>query len=116
METLRIEQFREAVEQVIASGLTSHAPLGSSGRDIKLQGERDPYISRISEVSIRLHNSQVELLCTNCRGSFLYYGKWHKNLGVNFITKEHFRVYKKLIKSIGLHNVKSLDKNETPCQ
>ncbi|MEE1897101.1 hypothetical protein V1389_02060 [Flavobacterium rakeshii] len=100
---LTLEQFKSAVKTVIENGLTSHAPLGSSGKHIILQGDFDPTVSRISQVSIRLHNTEVELLCTNKIGVFLYYGKYNKGLGVDFIAREHFRVYEMLKAAIDSH-------------
>ena len=41
-------------------------------------------------------NGDVELLITNKKGDFLFYGRYQLHLGIDFITSEYFRIFKKI--------------------
>lgn len=102
LEDLKVEHFIKAVKAVTEKGLTSFAPLGASGDDILLSGKKQG--GRESSVSIRLHSSGVELLCTNKQGDFLFYGKYHSKLGADFIGREHFRTFELIKQLIPTHS------------
>lgn len=88
------KDFKEGILKCIKGGTTSVAPLGSSGLDIHLHGSSNKKTSRVSQVSVRLHNKDVTLLLTDTEGNFLFYGHYHLCHGVDFIAKEYFQIFK----------------------
>lgn len=88
----------KAIEQVQEVGLTSHAPLGSSGKTLIIfDRKKSKNDGRVSQISVRLYNHSTELLITNRHGSFLFYGKFDNDLGIQFIAQQFFLI----IDSIG---------------
>lgn len=87
IQDITIDVIKQAVEKVTNRGLYNHALLGSAGDRIIIYSEQENNThSRPSQISIRLHSSGVELLVTNRNGDFLFYGKFHPNLGSDFIA------------------------------
>jgi len=76
-------ELKKAIEKTVGNGYVNKAPLGSSGQTVLVYGEKE----RRSSISVRLHSSGVELLICNSSGNFLFYGKYHEKLGVEFISK-----------------------------
>lgn len=109
---LVLEHFKSAISAVIDIGLINYAPMGASGNHIVLSRGECGSGERVSQVSIRLHNSQVDLLVTNACGDFLYYGKWHKRLGVDFISKQHYEVWCILKEKLLQDSVQAFEKVE----
>lgn len=83
--------FKKAIELTKQNGI-----LGSSGTTAILFKKIDYDISRPSQVSVRLYNSDVELLITNANGEFIFYGRYNYKLGVDFIANEYFKIFKKI--------------------
>lgn len=81
--SLRVNDLREVDEKLILKGIRharlggiiSRAPLGCSGATVMLFGN-----DRKNEVSLRLYNSNVELLVTCDQGSFLFYGRFKNDI------------------------------------
>ena len=101
LSEITLEVFKEALQACLDAGLTNHAPLGSSGEHLQLYSRYNPSkspigVSRDRELSIRLHNGTLELLLTDRYGRFMFYGKYSKILGIEFIAKEFYRVFKEL--------------------
>ena len=95
MNKLRATKFKAACIHVLSAGITKTALLGASGDKVVLSGTSKG--DRSSCVSIRLHNSHIELLITDVSGNFLCYNKYHKNLGVDFIARTHYQTYLTLV-------------------
>lgn len=88
IQDITLEVLKQAVAKATNEGFKNHAPLGASGDRIILYHEKENNThSRPSQISVRLHSSGVELLVTNRNGDFLFYGKFHPDLGGNYIAK-----------------------------
>lgn len=89
--------FREGINWCLSKGLSSHAPLGSSGSDFILyerpRDKEEKNRNRSSQVSLRLYNKVVELLLTDIDGYFLFYGRIHLAHGINSVAKEYYRLF-----------------------
>jgi hypothetical protein len=88
--------FQDVISECLNEGLTSFAPLGASSDDFILYTCFNKDVSRVNrdrQLSVRLHNSQLEMLLTDRNGRFMAHIKFHKSLGVEFIAKEFFRVF-----------------------
>lgn len=93
------EKFKTAIQRVVGEGFTSFAKYGASGETILLYGKEE----RRSSISVRLHSAGVELLVCNKVGAFLFYGKFYKELGSDFIAK----MFKQIVDSIGYGQILS---------
>lgn len=117
IKQLRKKDFKDAIDIALNGGHTSVAPLGMSGDTILLHnlGEKksNGCYERVQQVSIRLYCGDPELLITNNKGSFLFYGRYDIRMGRDFILKEYYRIFKLLRKQIPLeHKEKDLTINE----
>lgn len=100
LNKITLQIMKKAIELTLHIGTTHKALLGSSGDTIILyQGFSEGDVSRPSQVSVRKYNDDVELLITNGSGEFLFYGKYAVDLGVDFITREYLRIFKKIGKT-----------------
>jgi len=95
---LQINDFQNAILAAYKSGVTSKAPLGWSSDTIVLHGQAEP--SRISLVSIRNYCGDAELLITDKKGNFLFYGRLDINLGVRRISLNYYDIFNSVYKHI----------------
>jgi len=72
--------IEEAAFLAFYGGIEHRAPLGHSGPTIFLYGA-----SRVSQVSLRNHSGNIEMLITDTKGNFLFYGKLHAGLPLETI-------------------------------
>lgn len=96
VEEITLDLIKSAVHEVMWVGLTDYAPMGASGDTMYLLKKEPGQVSRDRQLSIRLHNSQIELLLTNYLGEFIYYGKYYTALGAEFISQEFYQTFLKL--------------------
>ena len=94
------DTFKEAIFLAYAGGITSVAPLGHSGDTVILHGEKTMEVSRVSQVSIRNYCGDVELLITDTKGHFLFYGRYRIDLGLDFVVEEYWSMFNKVKDSI----------------
>jgi hypothetical protein len=94
LDKITKKNFRAGIIHCIKGGLTSHAMLGSSGETYIMNGSKSSDVSRISQVSLRLYNKDVELLLTDTKGDFLFCGRYHLSHGIDFLTNEYYRIFK----------------------
>jgi len=85
--------FKDAIFLAYKDGITSIAPLGFSGSTIILHGKSDEITSRISQVSIRNYCGSVELLITDKKGSFLFYGRYDIGMGLDFVLEQYWQIF-----------------------
>lgn len=90
--------FKEAIFLSYKNGCTSSAPLGWSGDNIVLFGTEEN--GRRSLVSIRNYCGDAELLITDVKGNFLFYGRFDVNLGLEFLADQYYRIFRKVKKEI----------------
>lgn len=91
------ELLKKAILLTLEIGTTRRAPLGSSGDTIILYDKISEWdVSRCSQISVRKYNGDVELLITNKKGAFLFHGSYQLHLGIDFITSEYYRIFKKI--------------------
>lgn len=88
--------FKEALFLCYKNGVTSIAPLGFSGDTVILHGSKNAITSRVSQVSIRNYCNDAELLITDAKGNFLFYGRFDINLGVEFVINQYWAIFKKV--------------------
>lgn len=101
LSDIDLNLFQEVLTECLSQGHSGFAPLGASGDDFILYTQYNPSekpsrVTRDRQLSIRLHNSTPEMLITDRDGRFIFYGKFHKTLGVEFISNEFFRLFKEL--------------------
>lgn len=94
--------FKEALFLCYKDGITSIAPLGFSGDTIILHGSKNLSTSRVSQVSIRNYSNDAELLITDAKGNFLFYGRFDINLGVEFVINQYWAIFNKVKDKIGI--------------
>lgn len=85
------QDFKNAIYLCYKDGITSIAPLGFSGDTIVLFGTEKN--GRESLVSVRNYSGNAELLITDRKGSFLFYGRYDINLGVEFIAAQYWNIF-----------------------
>jgi len=101
------ELFKEAVFLSYKDGITSLAPFGFSGDDILLFGsEKD---GRKSVVSVRNYSGSTELLITDLKGRFLFYGRYLIDLGIDFVTDQYWNIFQLLKNKIEIEVEKISD-------
>lgn len=94
--------FREAILLAYSGGITSIAPLGQSGDTIILfdfPNKQERYgrpVGRPSQISVRNYCGDAELLITDAGGDFLFYGRFHINLGFDFVVDEYYRIFEQV--------------------
>jgi hypothetical protein len=97
MKVLTINDFTEAVKQIIGAEITTIAPLGASSDDVVLSGtRRNEKGNRESLVSLRKYCSEAELLITDKNGRFLTYQKYGTVLGVEYISQKFYAAWQEL--------------------
>ncbi|MDQ0062359.1 hypothetical protein [Paenibacillus harenae] len=97
MKQLTITDFVNGVEVITGGRITSVAPLGYSGNDLVLDGQRrNESGKRESLVSLRRYCDTAELLITDKEGRFLTYQKYHFVLGTPFIAHKFFEAWNEL--------------------
>lgn len=94
LDEITLETFREAIFLCYKDGITSVAPLGFSG-DTVLVYAKDG-VPRQSQISIRNYSNDAELLITDLKGGFVFYGRLSVSLGLEFIAFEYFRIFRKV--------------------
>lgn len=94
LDEINIDSFKEAIFLCYKDGITSVAPLGISGDTILLHATNGE--SRRSEVSIRNYCGDAELLITDAKGNFIFYGRFHCSVGVESLAFEYFRIFTKV--------------------
>ncbi len=85
------ELFKKAIMLCYNGGITTVAPLGFSGDTILLFGTVQD--GRRSVVSIRNYCNDAEQLSTDAYGHFLFYGRFHISLGVDFVTEQYWNIF-----------------------
>lgn len=103
LDAVTPDLFREAILLAYSGGITSIAPLGRSGDTIILydapKGKKYPdgnIVTRPSQISVRNYCGDAELLITDEMGNFLFYGRYHINLGFDFVVDEYYRIFEKV--------------------
>lgn len=86
-----LQLFKDAYFLAYKDGITSCAPLGFSGDTILLFGDEKG--GRKSVVSLRNYGNDIELLITDLGGSFIFHGRYHVSMGVEFIVHEYFKIF-----------------------
>ena len=84
--------FKKAIFECYRKGITSTAPLGWSGDNILLYGNEEGH--RVSVISIRNYCGSAELLITDKKGHFLFYGRYDVNLGLEFIAEQYYQIFR----------------------
>jgi hypothetical protein len=94
VDQITVELLKAVIAEAHIAGHSSFAPLGCSGQTYiihQLEGEHKSI--RSSQISLRKHSGNVELLITNKQGVFLFHGKYDTELyGFEFIANEYFRM------------------------
>lgn len=88
------DSFKEAIFLCYKDGITARAPLGFSGDSIMLFGNETP--DRVSVVSIRNYSGDAELLITDKKGRFLFYGRFDVDMGLDFVADMYWKIFNKL--------------------
>lgn len=88
IDSVTLDSFKEAIYTAYKGGITSVAPLGFSGDTIFIFGG-----SRKCEVSIRNYGNDAELLITDPAGNFLFYGRYHISLGIDFVCDQYYNIF-----------------------
>jgi hypothetical protein len=91
LSEIKKENFKQAIYYCYKDGITTLAPLGFSGDNILLFGEEQG--GRKSVVSIRNYSGNAELLITDKKGNFLFYGRYDVNIGVDFIADQYWKIF-----------------------
>lgn len=103
--------MKQAFWLALRDGVTIVAPLGFSGDTIMLFG--DEYNQdrghRQSSVSFRMYCENVEMLITDIKGNFLFYGRYRKEIGVEVVLEEYWRMFN-LVKPFILRELPSVEK------
>ena len=92
LNKITYELFQKAIFLSYRDGITTMAPLGFSGDDIVIYGESGEG-GRKSIVSIRNYCGSAELLITDNKGNFLFYGRYDIRLGIEFLCKQYFKIF-----------------------
>lgn len=101
LDDITLDTFKEGIFEAYKGGITSIAPLGRSGETIILYDDKQVGDNgRVSQVSLRNYCGDCELLITDKKGSFLFYGRYDCRQGLDFVAKEYFRMFKKVKKNI----------------
>jgi hypothetical protein len=91
LDEISQQTIREAIFLCYKDGITTIAPLGFAGDDVLLHGHAGG--GRISVVSIRNYCGNAELLITDTKGKFLFYGRYDINLGIEFIAEQYWKIF-----------------------
>jgi hypothetical protein len=86
------KSFKEAIYFAYKGGITTVAPLGFSGDTIILYAKEGK--GRVSQVSIRNYCCDAELLITDINGDFLFYGRFHLSIGLDFMVNQYWQIFK----------------------
>lgn len=105
LSEIKFDTFREAIYLCYKKGMTSSAPLGWSGDSILIFGSAGNE-GRKSVVSVRNYCGDAELLITDTKGHFLFYGRFNVNLGLDFVVEQYWTIFN-LVK----HNIETEIKN-----
>ena len=104
LDEITPELFRDAILLAYSIGTTSIAPLGSSGDTIILFEQKPTEErrngSRCSQISIRKYCGDAELLITDYKGNFLFYGRYHINCGFNFVIGQYWQIFNNVKEAI----------------
>lgn len=101
LSDINLQTFKDGIFLAYKDGITSIAPLGMSGNTVILyEAKEEKQSGRVSQVSLRNYCGSVELLITDVKGSFLFYGRYDYRIGLSFVAKEYFRVFNKVRKHI----------------
>lgn len=115
LSQINLELFKEAIFACYKDGVTSVAPLGFSGDTVVLyEGNRTEKNGRVSQVSIRNYCGSAELLITDPIGGFLFYGRFDIDLGVDFLAKHYYRIFRLVKKNILIVSAKRSDFKNLP--
>lgn len=86
--------FKQAIYLAYKDGITSRAPLGYRGDTIIIYQSPQPFSSmRSAEVSINNHNGDAKLLITDLNGSFIFYGGFDSDLGLEFVASQYWIIF-----------------------
>lgn len=91
LENITKQTFKDAIYLCYKDGITSIAPLGFSGDTIMLYGCECN--GRSSVVSIRNYCGNAELLITDKKGSFLFYGRYDISIGIEFVLEQYWKIF-----------------------
>jgi len=91
LNDIDLQLIKNAIFLCYRDHITSRAPLGFAGDTILLFGSETP--KRKSVVSIRNYSGYAELLITDSKGNFLFYGRYDINLGVEFIAEQYYNIF-----------------------
>lgn len=83
--------FKQGIFLAYKGGITSVAPLGRSGDTILLHGSDSG--GRKSQVSLRNYGGDIELLITDVSGRFLFYGRYHISMGIDFVLDQYWSIF-----------------------
>lgn len=86
--------FQKAIFECYRGGIASKALLGWSGDNIVLYGTEER--GRVSLISIRNYCGSAELLITDRKGRFLFYGRYDVNLGLRFIAEQYYQIFRQV--------------------
>lgn len=100
LDKITLKDFKDGIIHCLEGGLNYYAPLGSAGNNYLLYGKRTADEHRVSHVSLRLYNKDVELLLTDTQGSFLFYGRHHLSRGLDYISKSYYKIFRDNLKDI----------------
>jgi len=98
LELITKDDFYQAFREAYNGGLKNHAPLGSSGdtiilHDLKDDPDYEGNASRPAQVSLRRYNGDVELLITDIKGNFLFYGRYRISIDPMFIAEKYWEIF-----------------------
>jgi len=91
LESVTKDLMKQAFFLAMRDGVTSVAPLGFSGDTVMLYGTEQG--GRKSSVSFRMYCDDVEMLITDIKGSFLFYGRYRKEIGVDTVLNEYWNMF-----------------------
>lgn len=83
--------FRESILKCYEDGITAIAPLGRCGETVVLFGSEGN--GRCSLVSVRNYCGDPELLITDKKGRFLFYGRFHISMGLDFVAARYYQIF-----------------------
>lgn len=90
IDNVNLSLIEKAIFVAYREGVTSVAPLGYGGETILLYGKNEP--KRVSQISIRNHSGDAKLLITDSKGSFIFYGGFDIDLGVDFVANAYMGI------------------------
>lgn len=101
LKEITLQSFIDAISISLGAGVSSVAPLGFSGDTFILhEAERKEGRSRSEQVSIRMYSGSPELLITDKKGRFLFYGRYDGGMGIDFLAKQYYSIFRKVKKYI----------------